>query len=217
MPRALAKPALTLNVSQAAWALHRDICPCDVDFIEYLRDRGVGGRTVFHFGTGAHHVVGIENARTKRPNQVLGITASRGEYDAYIDHVVADPGIANSYKVLFADIYTLDARILPRFDVVTLFHLCEFYDPAASAYAPLDDRALVDLFRGKLNPGGRLCFYLGSNGRDTMLRLVGSFIAKGKLAIDEVFRPLLICTVPRRRAAAARSRDRALIMSLLDA
>lgn len=209
------QPALTLNIANEAWALHRDICPCDVDFVDYLRRHKVAGRTIFHFGTGSHHLLGVENARAKRPNQILGITASRGEYDAYIDLIVADPGLAASYKVLFADIYTLDARLLPRFDIVTLFHLCEFYDPVASAYAPLDDRALLALFCAKLNLGGRLCFYLGSNGREAMLRLVGSFIAAGKLAIDEIVLPLLICTVPRRRAMPARKRDRAAIKRLL--
>jgi hypothetical protein len=126
--------------------------------------------------------------------------------------------VAISYKAMFLDIYTLDARGLPEFDVVSLFHLCEFHDPVRSAYAPLDDRKLLTLFLGRLKPQGRIVFYLGSNGRDAMLRLVDTFIAAGKLAVDERVGALLVCAKPRTgRAKAARVRDRALIKALIDA
>jgi hypothetical protein len=209
--------AVRLNVSEHSWPLRIDLCPCDTDFFAWLKARKVAGRTVFHFGTGAHHILGIENAKLARPNQILGVTASRGEYEAYIDLVTADPQVAISYKAMFLDIYTLDPRGLPEFDVVSLFHLCEFYDPVRSAYAPLDDRKLLDLFLGKLRAQGRICFYLGSNGRDAMLRLVDKFIAAGKLAVAERVGGLLICAKPKPgRAKAARAKDRALIKSLID-
>jgi hypothetical protein len=209
--------AVQLNVSQEAWPLRVDLCPCDTEFVAWLKARKIAVKSVFHFGTGSHHVVGVENARLARPNQLLGVTASRGEYEAYIDLVTADPRIAISYKVMFLDIYTLDARGLPEFDVVSLFHLCEFHDPVRSAYAPLDDRKLLDLFLGRLKVKGRICFYLGSNGRDAMLRLVDKFIAAGKLAIDERVGGLLICAKARPgRAKAALAKDRALIKSLID-
>jgi hypothetical protein len=207
-----------LNYSEEAWPLRVDLCPCDTEFVKYLQRRRIAGKAVFHFGTGDHHIVGLENAKLPRPNQVLGVTASRGEYDRYIDLVIANPALANSYRAMFLDIYTLDARGLPDFDVVALFHLCEFYDPQASAYAPLDDRKLLDLFLKKLKANGRICFYLGSNGRDAMLRLVDSFIAAGKLQIAEMPLPLLVCARPRgQRAKAARARDRAQIDRLLNA
>lgn len=207
-----------LNVSDTAWPLRVDLCPCDTLFVDWLRQRGIGGRTVFHFGTGAHHVVGVDNATFKRPNRILGVTASAGEYDSYIEKVTADPALAVSYKVLFADIYTLDARLLPVFDVVSLFHLCEFHDPVRSAYAPLDDRRLLLLFLEQLASRGRILFYLGSNGRDAMLRLLDAFIAAGRLAIDERVGPLLACVKPKAgRGAKARAKDRALVKALIDA
>jgi hypothetical protein len=210
--------AVRLNVSEESWPLRVDLCPCDTDFLAWLRARRIAGKAVFHFGTGAHHIVGIENAKLARPNQVLGVTASRGEYDAYIDLVTADPRVAISYKAMFLDIYTLDARGLPEFDVVSLFHLCEFHDPVRSAYAPLDDRRLLTLFLGRLKPQGRIVFYLGSNGRDAMLRLLDTFIGAGKLAVAERVGALLVCAKPRAgRPRAARAKDRALIKALLDA
>lgn len=207
-----------LNYSEQSWPLRVDLCPCDTELVAWLRRRGIGGKAVFHFGTGDHHIVGRENAKLPRPNQVLGVTASREEYARYIDLVIAEPDISNSYKAMFLDIYTLDGRGLPNFDVVALFHLCEFYDPQASSYAPLDDRRLLDLFLKKLKAHGRICFYLGSNGRDDMLRLVGKFIAAGKLQIAEVPLPLLICKRPARgHTKTARLKDRARIDALLNA
>ena len=207
-----------LNISDEAWPLRVDLCPCDTDFVAWLKARRIAGRTVFHFGTGSHHIVGVENARLKRPNRVLGVTASPAEYESYMALVSADPALAISYKALFLDIYTLDAGLLPEFDVVTLFHLCEFYDPVRSAYAPLDDRKLVKLFLDRLAPKGHIVFYLGSNGRDAMLRLVDQFIAAGKLAVAERVGALLVCTRAKQtRAAKARTKDRALIKALLDA
>lgn len=207
-----------LNVWDAAWPLLPDECPCDVHFVEWLRSRGVEGRAIFHFGTGEHHLVGIENAKLAQPNQILGITASRQEYDRYIDLIVGAPALANSYKAMFADIYTLDARILPPFDVVTLFHLCEFYDPQRSAYARFDDAGLLAMFADTLRKDGRICFYLGSNGRLGMLDIADSFVRAGRLEIDEVFRALLICRVPARAPdRASRDRDHARLQALRDA
>jgi hypothetical protein len=207
-----------LNISDEAWPLRVDLCPCDTDFVAWLKARRIAGRTIFHFGTGSHHIIGVENARLKRPNRVLGVTASPAEYESYMALVSADPALAISYKALFLDIYTLDAALLPAFDVVSLFHLCEFYDPERSAYAPLDDRKLLTLFLGRLAPQGRIVFYLGSNGRDAMLRLVDQFIAAGKLAVAERVGALLVCTRAKpSRAATARTKDRVLIKALLDA
>lgn len=207
-----------LNYSRESWPLRADLCPCDLDLVDYLAARRVGGAAVFHFGTGEHHVLGLENAKRRRPNHILGVTASPQEHARYVELVIADPSLANTYKAMFADIYTLDPRLLPRFDIVALFHLCEFYDPARSGYAPLDDRKLLELFLDRLRPGGRICFYLASNGRDAMLDLVGAFAGAGKLAVAEIFRKLLVCAKPKRRpGAAARARDRALIRRIRDA
>jgi hypothetical protein len=155
---------MRLNSWEDSWRLHVKMCPCDVHFADYLRERGIRDRVIFHFGSGEHHLLGVDNAGKEAPdrNEILAVTASRGEYLAYIDLICAQAEMAIHYKVIFADIYTLSHRILPRFDLVTLFHLCEFYDPEKSRYAPLDDTALLDLLLSRLNPEGRLFFYTGS-------------------------------------------------------
>ena len=183
-----------LNYWKHSWPLRFRQCPCDVHFVEYLKENHITGHVIFHFGTGSHHIVGRANAEAAEPNEVLGITASRREYLAYIRYIIANPRSATHYKAVFGDIYTLTSGILPRFDLVTLFHLCEFYDPAKSLYAPLNDERLIDLFLGKLNPGGRLFFYkFSGKGNDKKTRaILNRAVAAGKLVPDGDYRSLLI-------------------------
>ncbi len=44
------------------WDLHVDVCPCDVHFNEWVEAKKIVGRTIYHFGTGTHHVVGLRQA-----------------------------------------------------------------------------------------------------------------------------------------------------------
>ncbi|HJS31418.1 MAG TPA: hypothetical protein VJ924_05440 [Alphaproteobacteria bacterium] len=184
---------MKLNFWDDTWPLDVSECPCDAHFVEYLKVRGVSDKAIFHFGSGEHHLLGIENAKLARPNQIVSVTASRKEYETYIDLAIAQPKVANTYKVTFLDIYTLDRRILPRFDYVSLFHLCEFYDPKNSSYAPLDDRSLLDLFVDRLAPDGRILFYQGSNGWGQGQGIVEDACRAGRLAVDETFLSLFVC------------------------
>lgn len=189
-----------LNYYKDTWALDVSECPCDVHFVDYLRSRGIRGKSVFHFGTGSHHVVAVENVRSRRPNHILGVTASKKEYESYIDLVVGQPMLANTYKAMFVDIYTLEPRLLPVFDVVSLFHLGEFHDPVRQKYAPLDDRKLLALMVSRTRPGGRLCFYRGSNGWRKSEPIVESFLKRGTLTRPETYKSLLICRKPAGRS-----------------
>ena len=73
-----------MNYWTDKWDLHEDICPCDVHVNEWIAEQGLKNKTIYHFGTGTHHVVGIEQARNGSGNAVLAITASIEEYEAYI-------------------------------------------------------------------------------------------------------------------------------------
>jgi hypothetical protein len=186
---------MTLNYWTETWPLQVGQCPCDVHFGEYLQANGIGGKTIFHFGTGAHHVLGKINAQSPIPNEILGITASPDEYSEYIRFVIANPAAAITYKVIFADIYTMTPRMLPAFDLVTLFHLCEFYHPERSAYAPLDDERLLALFLSKLNPGGRIFWYKNSGPQRAnagATRLLEQFSQEGRIVKQDEFKSLAI-------------------------
>src|SRR5690349_8316267 len=67
---------LGMNYWTDKWDLHEDVCPCDVHFNDWVADQGLKNKVIYHFGTGTHHVVGVEQARNGSGNSVLSITAS---------------------------------------------------------------------------------------------------------------------------------------------
>ena len=151
-----------LHFWDESWDLDVKQCPCDVHFVEFLRERKITDAAIFHFGTGNHHHVGIQAATDGSNNAVLGITASPQEYESYVKLSIEHPDVTRLYKAYFGDIYQLDSRLLPEFDVVTLFHLCEFRSEANDSYNALTDLEMAALLVDKLRPGGWLQFYTGS-------------------------------------------------------
>jgi len=194
-----------LNYYSDPWPFEEDH-PCDLHFTQYLKDNKIEGKLIFHFGTGEHHLVGKDNYERGNPNEILGITVSKEEYEAYINFIVDNPKAANGYKVLYADIYTLSYKMLANFDIVTLFHLGDCYDEQTyseklglgtptldtarlnSAYAPLDDLGALKLFISKLNPEGKILFNTQSDGFGEH-----DFIRDGNLAVAERYGNLLVC------------------------
>jgi hypothetical protein len=151
-----------LHYWDASWDLREKECPCDVHFIEWLDRNGITDSTIYHFGTGAHHHVGIECARETRRNSVLGITAAPQEYEKYVELAIARPDVLRWYNAVFGDIYLLNERLLPDFDVVTLFHLCEFRGEKNDAYGGLTDLEVTNLLTDKTRPGGHILFFTTS-------------------------------------------------------
>jgi hypothetical protein len=159
---------LGMNYWTDKWDLHEDICPCDVHVNDWIADQGLKNKVIYHFGTGTHHVVGVEQARNGSGNCVLAITASIEEYEAYIKLVSTNSAIAKSYVAYFGDIYLTNPRLLPDFDIVTMVHLCEFFFPntASAEYGGMTDRLMLDLFTDKTRSGGYLLFYKNSMGKE---------------------------------------------------
>src|SRR5438270_2670451 len=114
-----------MNYSQQAWDLDSDCCSCDLQFNDWVDANRITGKTIYHFGTGTHHVVGLRQAELG--NAVFAITASKEEYDSYVALVTGNSWVAKSYLAYFGDVYLSNTVLLPAFDVVTLFHLCEFF------------------------------------------------------------------------------------------
>jgi len=175
-----------------AWVLDTDNCPCDVELVEALDLMVIRGKTLFHFGTGLHHVVGRSLCNPSSRNMVLAVTATPKEYVAYMDLVSADAETAKLYKVIFCDIYTLSSNILPRFDLVTLFHLGEEYEEPA--YACLDDASLLALMIGQTVPNGRLAFYSGSTGFKETWPLIEQAESRGTIRRAEEYKHLIFYT-----------------------
>jgi hypothetical protein len=135
---------------------------CDVHLIEWLDEKRITDAAIYHFGTGGHHRVGIECAKPERRNSVLGITAAPREYDSYVRLVTERPEVLRYYNAVFGDIYLLNEKLLPTFDVLTLFHLCEFRGPRTDAYGGLTDLDVTNLLTSKTRPGGHILFYTRS-------------------------------------------------------
>ena len=179
--------------STTKWDLHVDVCPCDVHFNEWIETAKLTDRTIYHFGTGTHHVVGRTQAGNGSGNRVFGITASREECESYAELVTADARVAKSYLCYFGDIYLTNPRLLPRFDVVNLFHLCEFFDPETTAKnGGLDDRALLDAMTERTRPGGHVLFYTGSKDFDAAQPIIAAWEKTQPVERAGAFKTLLI-------------------------
>lgn len=189
-----------MNVVPYAFPLVPQICPCDIHFCDFLEHRKLREKSIFHFGTGGHHIVGLRNWTDGMANEILAITVSPSEYSRYINRVVAKPSFGTHYKVLFADIYDLHPALLPEFDVVTLFHLYEFTPPEPFAREiRMDDGGVLDLFLSKLSRQGLLLFYAGSHGHRETRVVVERAVAAGKISFEASYKSLLVYR--RERAA----------------
>jgi hypothetical protein len=151
-----------LHFWDAYWDFRPAECPCDADFVEWLDENRVRDAAIYHFGTGGHHHVGIECASPERRNAVLGITAAPQEYETYVKLAMARPEVIRHYNAVFGDIYLLNPKLLPTFDVVTLFHLCEFRGEKNEAYGALTDLEVTNLLTDKTRPGGHILFFPSS-------------------------------------------------------
>jgi hypothetical protein len=114
----------------------------------------------------------LENNKLDSPNDILGITAQKEEYISYMDLIIENAHLNSHYKVIFSDIYTFSPQCLPNFDIITLFHLCEYYYKDKSDYCNLDDRTLLDLMIDKLNNGGNIIFYKKSAKYELAKKLI---------------------------------------------
>jgi hypothetical protein len=157
---------LKMNYWKDKWDLDIEVCPCDKHFNEWLAKNKIRNKLIYHFGTGTHHLVGIKQAISKSGNAVFAITASKEEYDSYVELATSRAKLSKAYLAYFGDIYLTNPQLLPDFDVVSMFHLCEFFSPntASRAYGGITDEKLLDLFTAKTKPGGYILFYPGSMG-----------------------------------------------------
>ena len=196
MSDAIAGAAPALNIWDDHWDFRPEDCPCDVDFVAWLDEAGVRNSAIYHFGTGGHHHVGIECARPERQNSVLAITAAPREHEAFVRLATERPEVLRFYNAVFGDIYLLNERLLPDFDVVTLFHLCEFRSAANDAYGALTDLEVTRILTRRLKPGGHMLFFPGSfawdRANDSAVDVLAAWERDGGVERVGRFRSLLV-------------------------
>jgi hypothetical protein len=171
-----------------SWPLRPSVCPCDIHFCDYLKERNIRGKSIFHLGTGGHHLVGLQNQETGLANHILGVTVSPNELRSYVTRVIRDPVLGKYYKVMFADLYTLSASCLPSFDVATLFHLSEFTD--TDVEWRMGDAETLQLLLSKVVPSGLIFLYRGSYGYPRCEPLVNRAVADRQIAFVERYKSL---------------------------
>lgn len=181
-----------LNYWNATWSLDEKQCPCDIHFVDYMEERNIRGKTIFHFGTGNHHIIGLKNAHQGRDNAILGITASPDEYDAYIKLLIANARLGFTYKVYFGDIYQTDPRLLPDLDYALLFHIGEFWSDANKAYGALTDLGMAAILADRLRPGGELITFSGSFAWDKADAVAGELVTMKKLEYAGTYKSLKV-------------------------
>ena len=184
-----------MNYWTDKWDLHEDVCPCDVHFNEWAAEQKLSNKAIYHFGTGTHHVIGREQAENGSGNTVLAITASVEEYEAYIKLVSENSRVARSYLTYFGDIYLTNPRLLPEpFDVVTMFHICEFFFPntASPEYGGMTDLKVANLFTDKTRPGGHILFYTRSMAFDKTKALLPQWEKERPVERVGEFKTLLV-------------------------
>lgn len=180
-----------MQIIRRPWKLKRDDCPCDLHFVDWLAETGLRDQTIFHFGTGDHHLVGLAGARSEAGHAVIGVTATPGEHDAYVKLAKVEPEMTKRYVVHFGDIYNVNARLLPDLDIATLFHLCEFADESVT-YRALNDESLVRMLGDRLRPGGRMLFYTGSYAYAQAQPIIEAWAATADVTEIEGFESLRI-------------------------
>jgi hypothetical protein len=170
-----------LQIWDVNWFLDVDQCPCDVHFVEWLDENKVKGKTIFHFGTGGHHHIGLANFAKGTPNDIVGITASPKEFEDFVKLAIEHAELSRHYQVLFGDIYLLNPKLLPRFDVVTLFHLCEFRGDSQDKYGGLTDAQVFDVSLSMMPKGGFIQTFTGSFAGDKATAIAMDAVKAGKV------------------------------------
>ena len=186
---------LKMNLWDAKWDLDEAQCPCDIHFNQWIESNRVTGKTIYHFGTGQHHIVGLTQAQNGLDNVVFGITASITEYEAYVKLVTEHNNIGKSYLAYFGDIYLTNPRLLPPLDIATMFHAGEYIgaNTTSPEYGGMDDLAVTRILLDRMPPGGHVLFYTGSFAFDRAEAIVATLERERKLERAGTFKSLLVC------------------------
>jgi len=164
------------NESNTGFTQNESYFPSDFHLVQLFEKKRWKNKNVFHFGSGLQHIV---SKVCENKNHVLAVTASAVEHNTYIQMLTENSKLSEYYKVLFTNIYTLSKNNLPMYDIVTLFHLGEFYNPQHSL---ITDSKLLSLFIKHVKIGGFLIF---SNESCSYKRITHPLIKK-KRSIEYV-------------------------------
>ncbi len=181
-----------LEIWDEDWPLDAEVCPCDIHFTQWLSERGVTGKSIYHFGSGGHHHLGMDNLAKGAPNTILSITAAPKEFAHFVELAIAHPRLSHDYQCLFGDIYLLNPRLMPKIDIATVFHLCEFRSEKQDEYGGLTDMGVMETLLDMLPPDGKVLFYSRSRDYWRAEPISRELVARGRMRHLEAFKTLEI-------------------------
>lgn len=136
--------------------------PCGVEshLQEYLEDKS---GVVFHFGTGGHHTLGLSTLKNTELF-VIGLTASIAEFIIYTGLCREYLGLEDTYRVLYADIYRMSPKEIPKLDFASLPHLGHYRERWGSSVRRRSDEEVLELFIASTKVGGEVILFRGDEG-----------------------------------------------------
>ncbi len=176
-----------LEIWDEDWQLDEGVCPCDIHFVQWLEKSGIEGKSIYHFGSGGHHIVGMDNMKKGAPNTILSITAAPKEFEHFIQLAIEQPTLSRDYQCYFGDIYLLNPKLMPRIDIATVFHLCEFRSEKQDAYGGLTDVQVMETLLDMIPADGRVLLYNKSRDWWRAEPLAKEIVARGLMRHVETF------------------------------
>lgn len=167
------------------WKLDPERCPCDVDFVSYMKENNITQKNIFHMGSGLHHSVGIQGA--KLGNRVTSITNDEAEYAVYAKMAKRRGEILAFYQCILGNIYKSSVMGYRPFDIINLFHLGEQIEPNDPGPA-----WVISTYIDKMKGSGKFIFYRGSSAIDRMSPRFEQLEANG-FRFMSIYKSLLIC------------------------
>ena len=163
-------------------------------FNEWIAKNKIKNKLIYHFGTGTHHVIGIKQATNKSGNAVFAITASKEEYEAYIELSTDEGAGVESLCRLFrrhlSDQPEAPAGLRRRHHVPSVRVLLP--NTASKAYGGMTDEKLLDLFTAKTKKSGHILFYMGSMAWNKALPIVQKWEKRAPVKRVGEFKTLLV-------------------------
>lgn len=151
-------------ITHEAWNHNPNICRYDDDLVELANREAWSDKRVFHMGSGIHHLVGRS---LSEKNDVLSITNSPLEMAAFVTWQIDNPKNYR-YHCMFGDIYKMNIRLMPMFNVISLPHLGEMMDEKRDEYDALAPDEVLSLLIGCLFRNGQIFAYRNSSAWDRM-------------------------------------------------
>lgn len=187
-----------IPIEEKGWELNPETCPCDLDFIEFAKNFPYARfLTIFHMGPGMHHSVGKWAASSEKRAFVFSISITPEEIQEYIRLITEHPVWATRYWVQFMDIHLMRSPLLPRFDLITLFHLGEIIATEKdSDYPGTSVSEILRMFSDRVVAGGSMLFFPRSVAWKKIESDVDWILRSEREWKRDIFKNLLVYTRP---------------------